>query len=279
MGHQWKRILHIHGQDYIMEKLPVTYGTDRGPLISRGAYLFRLRAAAAPVPPPPPIPDDPCAEAAMWPSEIVDVDIFSQAGDGAQQNFEVNPPALGTRILLLYLDETVHINTWSQHTGEIATYVGPGEGLDGGAWVFEALPIGTLVRWTAFPDSLMVILQAVGGSVYNAPGRSGRFAAQYLMGFPDGIVPAPPAALLPVDSFNTNSELGNWAAIYDPCRRCTIQWSEDDETYVDVPMEPITEQQAFTLLPLELIPEGASSIRFKWTRGTHIQGYSEPAWF
>lgn len=43
IGGRWKQVQHIHGQDYLIEKLPVEYGGTRGQLISKGAYLLRLR--------------------------------------------------------------------------------------------------------------------------------------------------------------------------------------------------------------------------------------------
>jgi hypothetical protein len=39
----WRRILHMHGQDYLIESLPMTYGNSRGQLISEGVYAYRLR--------------------------------------------------------------------------------------------------------------------------------------------------------------------------------------------------------------------------------------------
>jgi hypothetical protein len=43
-GREWRRILHIHGQDYLIEKMPVEYGADNGPLIARGTYMLRMRS-------------------------------------------------------------------------------------------------------------------------------------------------------------------------------------------------------------------------------------------
>jgi hypothetical protein len=43
-GRDWRRILHIHGQDYLIEKMPVEYGADNGPLFARGTYLLRMRS-------------------------------------------------------------------------------------------------------------------------------------------------------------------------------------------------------------------------------------------
>jgi hypothetical protein len=48
-GREWRRILHIHGQDYLIEKMPVEYGPSRGPLIARGTYMLRMRAATIPL--------------------------------------------------------------------------------------------------------------------------------------------------------------------------------------------------------------------------------------
>jgi hypothetical protein len=39
----WRRILHMHGQDYLIESLPMTYGNSRGQLISEGVFAYRLR--------------------------------------------------------------------------------------------------------------------------------------------------------------------------------------------------------------------------------------------
>ncbi|HRH68779.1 MAG TPA: hypothetical protein PLB89_04660 [Flavobacteriales bacterium] len=41
-GNQWRRIMHIHGQNYLLERMPVEYGTSEAQLISRGAYLLRM---------------------------------------------------------------------------------------------------------------------------------------------------------------------------------------------------------------------------------------------
>jgi hypothetical protein len=40
---QWRRIHHIHGQDYLVQQLPVEYGSHRGQLMARGAYLLRVK--------------------------------------------------------------------------------------------------------------------------------------------------------------------------------------------------------------------------------------------
>lgn len=41
-GRQWTRVLHMHGQDYLVQTMPVEYGATEH-LMSRGAYLLRLR--------------------------------------------------------------------------------------------------------------------------------------------------------------------------------------------------------------------------------------------
>ena len=43
-GRDWRRILHIHGQDYLIEKMPVEYGANNGPLLARGTHLLRMRS-------------------------------------------------------------------------------------------------------------------------------------------------------------------------------------------------------------------------------------------
>jgi|GEM_PF-3604955 hypothetical protein len=42
-GNDWKNVLHLHGQDYLIERMPVQYGMTHGPLISEGAYAYRLK--------------------------------------------------------------------------------------------------------------------------------------------------------------------------------------------------------------------------------------------
>lgn len=41
LSREWKHILHLQNQHYLLEQLPVEYGAA-GPLISRGAYAYRL---------------------------------------------------------------------------------------------------------------------------------------------------------------------------------------------------------------------------------------------
>jgi hypothetical protein len=42
-GREWQRMLHIHGQNYLMERVPVEYGGHNTPLVARDGYLYRLR--------------------------------------------------------------------------------------------------------------------------------------------------------------------------------------------------------------------------------------------
>lgn len=43
-GRQWQNMLHIHGQNYLCERIPTEYGRLNGPLVSSGAYLYRVRS-------------------------------------------------------------------------------------------------------------------------------------------------------------------------------------------------------------------------------------------
>lgn len=43
IGRQWHRAMHMLGQRYLVERLPVELHTDRRDLVSRGAYALRLR--------------------------------------------------------------------------------------------------------------------------------------------------------------------------------------------------------------------------------------------
>jgi hypothetical protein len=47
LGSEWKRILHIHSQRYLVETLPVDYGPQEE-LVSEKAQLLRMRSAIAP---------------------------------------------------------------------------------------------------------------------------------------------------------------------------------------------------------------------------------------
>ncbi len=41
-GSAWRRFLVDHHQTYLVEKMPVVYGSTRGPLVSKSAYLLRV---------------------------------------------------------------------------------------------------------------------------------------------------------------------------------------------------------------------------------------------
>ena len=45
-GRQWRHVHHIHGQDYLVEKLPVQYGEATSQMVSRGAYLMRIKSTS-----------------------------------------------------------------------------------------------------------------------------------------------------------------------------------------------------------------------------------------
>lgn len=49
-GKQWRHVHHIHGQNYLVEKLPVEYGQNTTQLVSRGAYLLRIKTGTSPTP-------------------------------------------------------------------------------------------------------------------------------------------------------------------------------------------------------------------------------------
>lgn len=46
-GPDWKNVLHMQGQDYLVERLPVTYGTNEGPLLAEGVPAWRLLPSTA----------------------------------------------------------------------------------------------------------------------------------------------------------------------------------------------------------------------------------------
>lgn len=43
LGHQWRRVIHIHSQHYLIERLPRQHGQGQDRFLSEGAYLYRLR--------------------------------------------------------------------------------------------------------------------------------------------------------------------------------------------------------------------------------------------
>lgn len=43
LSKEWQGFMHLHGHRYLCERLPVSYRTDRSELVSRGAYLLKLR--------------------------------------------------------------------------------------------------------------------------------------------------------------------------------------------------------------------------------------------
>lgn len=42
LGRAWKRPMHMQGQEYLIHRMPVTYGREQGLLISEGAFALRL---------------------------------------------------------------------------------------------------------------------------------------------------------------------------------------------------------------------------------------------
>lgn len=41
-GREWRRALHMQGQDYLIQRLPMTYGMEHGPLLCVGAHALRI---------------------------------------------------------------------------------------------------------------------------------------------------------------------------------------------------------------------------------------------
>lgn len=44
LGPEWRRIIHLHGQHYLIERLPIEHGSGSDRFLSQGAYLYRLRS-------------------------------------------------------------------------------------------------------------------------------------------------------------------------------------------------------------------------------------------
>lgn len=251
-GRDWTRVLHIHGQDYLVQSMPVEYGPGEH-LVSRGAYLLRLKQAGVAA------TNDPCYGAGLWPSTAVLVDFAARASD--QSTVESYPPTLGDRFLIMeHTTGSPGTNTWEQNTGNVAVWNGSG-------WDFEALSAGTLV---AGADEIpyWLIVNEEGTTIYTDNGGTGRFACQlsslYLAELPGT------ARLFSTDEMDTASDRADRA---DACRLGYLESTADGENWEEFE-GPYTEAELLAGVEPD-VPLDSIAVRVRWMRGGAVQTYSQ----
>lgn len=193
-----------------------------------------------------------------------------------QAYFEENA-TLGQSVLVAgFANQPASDDLWGRNTGHVVMRVVDGQGTEDSAWdVITRVP-GSIVV-VANDDGVAIgaymICEETGTTAYSDNGGTGAVAVDLLDML--AMYPSEEPRLQVGPRFHQGITTDR-AQRVDPHRRMVWQWTADEQTWTDLDMEPVTEAQALAGIPYPTLPPQATMVRSKWTRGTHVQGYSEP---
>lgn len=225
----------------------------------------REEAAWLPLDTPAPVLD-------RWPLAPLVVDSFQFSW---QQSYFEDTGALGVKVLVTgFANQDPDSSLWGRNTGNVVTKVAPGAGSENSAWeVTERVPGSIVVVGSSDEATIgaFIVCNETGSSDYSDNGGTGKVPVDLFEMLANWPNEQPRLATGPPFDEGITTDR---AQRVDPYRRMVWQWTADESTWTDLDMEPVTEAQALAGVDLPTLPPEATAIRSKWTRGSHVQGYS-----
>lgn len=218
--------------------------------------------------------DNPCAGVPVWPSTVKSfLGGYAYAADLEELRVSIES-AGSTNVgdLWIIAEQTVQpIGTglFQRHTGEVAEFVGLGNGVEGSAWNFQSFPSGSLISMNGDSAGWVIIVDEVGTTYYSSNGGTGKIPIPYIDVNYDDIVPNS----ISLHTQGTGGIQTNRVDFLDPCRRMQLLWSEDFVIYQQVePQVLYTEAQLLDgIVTTGLFPVEAVAAGVRWLRGGALQ--------
>lgn len=158
----------------------------------------------------------------------------------------------------------VGLDIFQRHTGEIAEFVGAGNGVEGSSWNFIQLKSGTLVSFDGTDTPWYIIVDEVETTNFSSNGGTGKIAIPYIdidiIGNPPDIV-----------KFFKDGQSGiktNRSRYIDKCRFFQLLYTEDFIEYKSLPT--IYQESRYLnseIATTGLFPPEAVGFGVRWLRG------------
>ena len=153
---------------------------------------------------------------------------------------------------------------FQRHTGEIAEFVGSGNGEEGSSWNFITFKPGSLISFDDTDTAWHIIVEEVGSTNFSSNGGTGRIAIPYI---DIDIIGSPPDIV----KLFTNGQSGiktNRSRYIDKCRFFQLIYTEDFIEYKALPT--IYQESRYLNSEISttgLFPPEAVGFGIRWLRG------------
>jgi hypothetical protein len=205
---------------------------------------------------------------------------WTAAGGAATPLPTVVGPTLSLGDTVLIRDHntiTPGSDIWEIHTGDVAEYVGAGNGESGSAWDFTTPAVGT-VHKSLEDDTYWIRGFELTTTIYSDNGGTGALCVDYF--YPPQVPGGAPPENLAIDpqSYETSVRVTFYGATADQCRTGILEFSGDGGgTWDDHTTGTFPD---WSSLPPATVNCGwdidADTLRIRWERSGHVQGYSQP---
>lgn len=153
---------------------------------------------------------------------------------------------------------------FERHTGEIAEFVGPGNGVEGSSWNFTQLKSGTLVSFDGMDAPWYIIVDEVETTNFSSNGGTGKIAIPYI----DIDIVGSPPDIVRIFNNGYSGVKTNRSKFADRCRSFQLLYTEDYSEYKALPT--IYQESIYINLDITttgLFPPEAIGFGVRWLRG------------